>query len=204
MISVVDYGLGNLRAFANIYNQLNIPVQIADSEKQLLESTKIILPGVGSFDWALSKLEKSGLIGLLENLVLEKKVPVLGVCVGMQIMGTGSEEGEKKGLNWISGQVVKFRNECTKESLILPHMGWNHIEDTTRLNLVDKKTTGHKFYFLHSYHFVPHDTQHILAHTEYHYRFASVIGKDNIYGVQFHPEKSHNFGIEILKRFSEL
>ncbi|MEQ8314066.1 MAG: imidazole glycerol phosphate synthase subunit HisH [Gammaproteobacteria bacterium] len=204
MISVVDYGLGNLRAFVNIYNQLNIPVQIADSEEKLLESTKIVLPGVGSFDWALSKLEKSGLIGLLENLVLEKKVPVLGVCVGMQIMGTESEEGEKKGLNWIPGQVVKFSSKYAKEKLILPHMGWNHIEDATRLNLVDKKTTGQKFYFLHSYHFVPHDTEHILAQTEYHYRFASVVGKDNIYGVQFHPEKSHNFGIEILKRFSEL
>ena len=156
VITIVNYGLGNIKAFYNIYKSLNIKVQIASNAAQLLNSDKIILPGVGSFDWALERLNKSGMIETLNYLVLEKKIPILGVCVGMQIMAESSEEGQLKGLGWINANVSKIKEEFLKskvtQNLILPHMGWNDI-NLKKDSPLFKGLSKSQYYFLHSYCF---------------------------------------------------
>tara|TARA_Y100001968_G_C19424324_1_gene753486 strand:+ start:648 stop:1280 length:633 start_codon:yes stop_codon:yes gene_type:complete len=209
MISIVDYGLGNIRAFFNIYKSLNIPVQIASTPEILQTSTSIILPGVGSFDWAINKLNNSGLRPCLEDLVLEKKIPVLGICVGMQIMADQSEEGSLPGLGWIKGEVKKFtiksieKYQRDNQIMILPHMGWNNL---TKINDSDLfiDIIDHYYYFLHSYYFVPLDEESSLTKTDYYKSFSSSISSQNIYAVQFHPEKSHAAGVRLLENFSKI
>jgi glutamine amidotransferase len=194
-ICIIDYGLGNVRAFKNIYDKLNINSVIASKKEHLSDATHLILPGVGAFDWALSRLNESGLREVLDRLVIEKKLPILGVCVGMQIMASKSEEGVLPGLNWIKGKVIKFSNEIT-----LPHMGWNNIKPLIKSNLF-KEIINPKFYFLHSYYYRTNDQKHSISVTNYGNNFTSAINKKNIYGTQFHPEKSHENGIKILKNF---
>ena len=200
MISIIDYGLGNVRAFSNIFSSLNINHKIVNNISDLNNSTKIILPGVGSFDWAMSKLKTSGFKNILDDMVLIQKIPILGICVGMQLMASNSEEGNLSGLGWINGEVKKISNN--NENLILPHMGWNTVE--LQKNDLFKNIKDPKFYFLHSYCFVSNEKNSILGSTFYGRKFTSVIRKDNIYGIQFHPEKSHENGIYILKNFANL
>ena len=195
-VCIVDYGIGNIKAFKNTYNKLNIYSEIASKKIQLDNATHLILPGVGSFDWALSKLNQSGLRETLDMLVLKKKIPILGVCVGMQMMASKSEEGVLPGLNWIEGNVLKL-----DKKIILPHMGWNQAKPIKKSNLFDNLDNS-EFYFLHSYYFKTQHENHILSTTKYGNVFTSAINKNNIFGTQFHPEKSHQNGIKILENFA--
>ena len=204
MISIIDYGVGNVRAFLNIYKKLGYQVQLANNIIDLKKSTKIILPGVGNFDYAMQKLEDSQLLNCLNDLVLRKKIPVLGVCVGMQIMALSSEEGNKKGLGWIDAKVKKFDVEKINFKPHLPHMGWNNVIILSKNKILDNFPPFSKFYFLHSYYIECNDKKNDLASTNYGINFSSIVNKENIYGIQCHPEKSHQFGINLLENFAKL
>lgn len=206
MITIVDYGLGNIKAFANVYKRLNIPAIYASTPEQLQQATKIILPGVGAFDHAMHKLDTSGLRETLDNLVLEKKIPVIGICVGMQMMANDSEEGTSKGLGWINGTVRRFSypNEEIAKKHPLPHMGWNNINPVQESALVANLDQYKRFYFLHSYYFECVNTADIVATANYGFDYACIVNHNNIYGIQCHPEKSHHNGVALLKNFAEL
>jgi glutamine amidotransferase len=204
MTSIVDYGVGNINAIANIYKRLNFPVRIVRTAAELLKAERVILPGVGSFDWTMVRLNDSGLRDALDDVVLSKHKPVLGICVGMQMMAKRSEEGSLDGLGWIDADVRKFDVNSLSRRVCLPHMGWNDVEPRCERSLFrDIGATG-RFYFLHSYYFAPKNQDAILAVTHYGEAFASSVNSNNIYGVQFHPEKSHQWGIQLLKNFAEL
>ena len=203
MIVIVDYGLGNLMAFKNIYNQLNFKSIISSDPAVLKEASKIILPGVGSFDFAMSSLNNSGLRATLDELILIKKIPVLGVCVGMQMMAKSSEEGELNGLGYVNGLVKKFSMEQKMHPKPLPHMGWNEVFHSKDNMLFESIINGKRFYFLHSYYFEC-DNKEAIAFTSYGQKFTCGIKNENIYGVQFHPEKSHDVGTLLLKNFGNL
>lgn len=202
MVGIIDYGLGNIMAIRNIYLKEKIPVKLIKNCDDFDKVTHIILPGVGSFDNAMNLLNSSGLKKQLDNLVLNKKIPVLGICVGMQILGLKSDEGKLSGLGWINGNVIKFKNTSNKKFRI-PHMGWNSI-DPKNINLFKGLNNNSHFYFLHSYYFELLENNNTIAKTNYINSFSSAINLNNIYGVQFHPEKSHNNGITILKNFYSL
>lgn len=203
MISIINYGVGNIKAFANIYKNLNIPYKIAETAEALNDATKIILPGVGSFDHAMTSLHRSGMRKKLDELVLEKKLPTIGICVGMQMLANSSEEGEEAGLGWINGVVKKF--DPTKITYgPLPHMGWNNLTIKKKKRILENLDTDPKFYFLHSYYFQCDNQDDIAATATYGEEFACVINHENIYGIQCHPEKSHHNGITLLKNFGEL
>ncbi len=202
MISIVDYGVGNIHAIANIYKRLNIPVRTARTAEELAEAERVILPGVGSFDWAMTRLNNSGMRETLDDVVLSKGRPVLGICVGMQMIAKRSDEGSLEGLGWIDAEVKKFDVAAPSERAYLPHMGWNDVAPQCRECLFkDIGGTG-RFYFLHSYYFAPNDPKMILGVTDYGGPFASCVHAGNIFGVQFHPEKSHQWGIQLLKNFA--
>jgi imidazole glycerol-phosphate synthase subunit HisH len=200
MIAIINYGIGNINAFIHIYTQLKIPVSIVSCEKDLETATKIILPGVGAFDQAMQKLDQSGLRPILEQKVLVQKTPVLGICVGMQMLGDNSEEGKTSGLGWIKGRVRKLNFDG---DLPLPHMGWNDVEKINDSPLLTGLSDT-SFYFLHSYYFDCENSQDAIAVTDYGKKFTCMIHCQNVYGVQFHPEKSHDHGIQLLKNFANV
>lgn len=204
MIAIIDYGLGNVLAFANVYKQLNIPVVVAKNSADLKAASKLILPGVGSFDHAMELLDQSGMHETLDEVVLSARVPVMGVCVGMQILATSSEEGSLPGLGWIDGHVRRFALDASAGKPRLPHMGWNDVRPVPDSSLFLGLQKDARFYFLHSYYFECFSSQNVIAQTEYGVTFSSAVRADNIYGVQFHPEKSHHFGATLLKNFAEL
>ena len=205
MITIIDYGLGNIQAFLNIYKKLHIPVQVAKSENDLEGASKLILPGVGHFDYAMQRFNDSGMREKVEDLVLEDNVPVLGVCVGMQIMANSSEEGVEFGLGWISGTVKSLESIVkVSNNFPIPHMGWNSVTPNHKdlFNNIDSDDL--EFYFLHSYYFDCTSQENCIAATDYSSNFCCAINKKNIFGVQFHPEKSHHYGVNLLKNFAEL
>lgn len=204
MITIVDYGLGNIQAIANIYKRLNIPARTAATSEELEGAEKIILPGVGAFDWAMSRLEASGMRPRLDSLVLEDRRPVLGICVGMQMLGSASDEGELDGLGWIEGDIRRFDEAKFTGPTHLPHMGWNDVAPLAETPLFAGLEQDARFYFLHSYYFAPRSDADTLAVTEYGGSFACSVARDNVYGVQFHPEKSHQWGVRLLKNFAEM
>ena len=204
MITIIDYGLGNIRAFVNVYERLHIIVSVAKTAEDLKNATKIILPGVGAFDYAISQLNKSGMREILDKLVLEHQLPVIGICVGMQMLAKSSEEGVLPGLGWIDGTVKRFDASALKSKTQLPHMGWNTILPDSDNPLLVNLNNNSRFYFLHSYYFHCNDQNDTIATTEYGIQYTSAVNKKNIYGVQFHPEKSHHCGIQLLKNFAEL
>lgn len=204
MIAIVDYGLGNIQAFANIYKRLEVPVKLARTASDLTDATHAILPGVGAFDWAMDRLDQSGMRETLDRLALVDKRPVLGVCVGMQMMAKRSDEGQRAGLSWFDAEVRRFDETHIQGRTHLPHMGWNDVEPARSDGLFKAMGSGARFYFLHSYYFAPSDPAEILAAAVYGDRFACAVRRDNIHGVQFHPEKSHGWGIQLLKNFAEL
>jgi len=203
VIKIIDYGLGNIQAFLNAYNSLGIQAESVKVPDNLKDASHLILPGVGSFDQAMSMLNASGMREEISNLVLNKSIPILGVCVGMQILGNHSEEGVTKGLGFIEGAIKKINLNNQKYRYPLPHMGWNDIfiKKNTIFNGLE---VNPKFYFLHSYYFECDNNLSEIASFSYGSDMTCAINKKNIYGVQFHPEKSHHFGVKLLKNFSEI
>jgi glutamine amidotransferase len=204
MIAIVNYGLGNVRAFANLYRRLNISVTIAAQARDLDGATKLILPGVGSFDHAMELLNESGMREALDDMVLRRAVPVLGVCVGMQILAASSEEGRLSGLGWLEGRVRRFDEKTLRQPPRLPHMGWNDVIPRSGAGLFAGLERDARFYFLHSYYLDCRSNDDVLARSQYGIAFGCAVRSNNIYGVQFHPEKSHDYGVRLLKNFAEL
>jgi imidazole glycerol-phosphate synthase subunit HisH len=203
MIVIIDYGLGNLRAFINLYERLNIQVKVARVPDDLRDASKIILPGVGAFDYAMMQLNRSGMRDELEKQVLLNKIPIVGICVGMQMLAKSSEEGKLPGLGWIDGRVKLFDASTIPYKTRLPHMGWNTINPVNGIPLLSGFNKESRFYFLHSFYFVCNNEQDVIATTEYGIVFASAVRKENVFGIQFHPEKSHFNGIQLLNNFSK-
>lgn len=202
MIAVLDYGVGNTKAILNIYERMNIDVKAANSSNQLDEVDKIILPGVGAFDWAMEKFEQAKISDAVNKHVLIKKKPILGICVGMQMMTNGSHEGTLPGFGWFDTSCEKFNNKTSSRVLRLPHMGWNNVR-VEKKNLLFKNIDMPLFYFLHSYHLKP-KSDGAIATANYGYDFVCALADKNIFGVQFHPEKSHHWGTQLLKNFAAL
>ncbi len=199
MICIVDYGAGNIGSVRNMLRKLGLEVIVSSQEKDLRSCEKLILPGVGSFDYAMHNLKKSGLYDLLNELVLYDQKPILGVCLGMHLMTRASEEGVESGLGWIEADVKRF----TLDDLPVPHMGWNYIkqrQNTTPFQIDDFR----RFYFAHSYYVDCDHQDDIFFETVYGHSFVSAFRRKNIMGVQFHPEKSHMFGKNLFRFFCEL
>lgn len=204
MIGIVDYGSGNIQAIKNIYKSLKIDCKFVSAPVDFEGVTKIILPGVGAFDEAMSQLNESGMRSVLDLMVIDNNIPVLGVCVGMQIMALGSDEGELPGLGWFNAQVKLFDENMLAHKPKLPHMGWNEIQPKRAHLIFDSVDLEKGFYFLHSFYFKCNEEIDILAETFYGDIFHCAINKENVYGFQFHPEKSHSNGINLFKNFSEI
>lgn len=204
MIAIIDYGLGNVLAFANMYRRMAVPVSIARTAEDLAGATKLILPGVGAFDYAMDSFRRSGMYDIAVKRVTQDKVPVLGICVGMQMLAGGSEEGSEPGLNWVPGMVRKLDTTHFTQRTQLPHMGWNDVRPRQASPLFGGLETDARFYFLHSYYFDCQSQDDVLASAEYGSTFACAVNHENVYGVQFHPEKSHEFGARLLKNFADI
>jgi len=200
-VTIVNYGLGNISAFLHIYRHLGVSCGVAESPASLVSARRIILPGVGAFDWAMEKLYRSRMRSVLDDLVLNKGVPVLGVCVGMQMMGARSEEGSSDGLGWLDAEVLRFRPVTDAKHFALPHMGWNDVYPVNS-SILFQGIIEPVFYFLHSFYFAPRNRECVAAMTHYGLDFCSVASQGNVYGVQFHPEKSHGWGVQLLNNFS--
>lgn len=203
MITIVDYGLGNIRALLNAFARLKIEARTARSPAELGDATRLILPGVGHFDHAMRLLNESGMRERLDDLVLNKKVPILGICVGLQLLGGGSDEGKLPGLGWIDGRVKSLASLKPEGGLLVPHMGWNDVHPVRGNGLFKSLDTDSRFYFLHSYYMECSRPENVLAMARYGNDFACAVISENIYGVQFHPEKSHHFGTQLLSNFAQ-
>lgn len=205
MIAIIDYSVGNIKAFANIYHNSGIPFKIATSLKDLNKDvTKLILPGVGSFDHAMESLENSGMREKLDELVLQNKLPVIGICVGMQMLAHSSDEGSAKGLGWVDANVRKFSSTALGKRKPLPHMGWNNLSISSDDLIFKDLEADPRFYFLHSYYFECINDGDILATSDYGEEFACIVKSGNVYGIQCHPEKSHYNGVQLLNNFGRL
>ena len=201
MITIVNYGLGNLGSISNMLNRIGKTSELATSIEQIMKAEKLILPGVGSFDLAMKNLNESGLLNTLNDKVLNQRTPVLGICLGMQLLTKGSEEGKLPGLGWIDAYTYKFTNNNT---LKVPHMGWNEVHVSKPHALINSLSVPSRYYFVHSYYVKYNDREDELMSCNYGIDFTCAIQHENIMGVQFHPEKSHKFGMELLRNFSEL
>ncbi len=205
MIGIIDYGVGNIEAFATIYKQLNMPFKIIRTKHDFECVNKLILPGVGAFDHTMQKLNNSGLRARLEHLVLVEKMPILGICVGMQLLAHSSQEGTLAGLGWIKGKVKSLIEVVQAKHLPLPHMGWNELKLKQAQHPLFHNFNGHhRFYFLHSYYFECENPENDIASAFYGDNFSAVIQAGHIFGMQCHPEKSHHNGVQFLKNFGEL
>jgi imidazole glycerol-phosphate synthase subunit HisH len=202
MITIVDYGVGNLASIANMLKKGGAQSLITSDPGALADAEKLILPGVGAFDAGMKHLAARKLIEPLNRAVLERRVPVIGLCLGMQLMTKRSTEGSETGLGWLDADTVRFRID--DPSVKVPHMGWNTMRFTHASPLADGLDDDARFYFVHSFHLVCRDRADILGETHYGYDFASSIERDNIMGVQFHPEKSHRFGLQLLRNFAAM
>jgi len=203
MLTIVDYGVGNLASMQNMLKKIGVPSRITSAEAQIESATKIILPGVGAFDTCAAKLSESGLLPVLNEVVLKRGITVLGVCVGMQLFMRGSEEGILPGLGWIDGRIVRFKQELLPSSLKVPHMGWTDVLPAKK-SLLFTNIVDARYYFVHSYHAEVVHQEDILVNADYGYRFVSGVERKNILGVQFHPEKSHRYGMKLLENFAKL
>jgi glutamine amidotransferase len=203
MIVVIDYGMGNVGSILNMLKRIGAKALLSSKLDDVAEAEKLILPGVGAFDHGMKNLEALGLIPVLDQRVRRQATPILGICLGMQLFTLRSEEGVRDGLGWFEGETVRFKMEGRTEQLRVPHMGWNTAQTVTPSPLFEHSSADSRFYFVHSYHVTCHDPSDVLATTRYGYEFVSAVQKGRMVGVQFHPEKSHKFGMQILKNFVE-
>lgn len=203
MIVIVDYGVGNLGSIQNMLKKIGAPVTISRDFSEIRKAKKLILPGVGAFDTAAKKLAECDLIPVLNECVFNSKIPILGLCVGFQLMTACSQEGSLPGLGWFQAKTVKFKIPNEQPQFKVPHMGWNTIIPNQESRLLHGFENDSRFYFVHSYHVESEDSASISAQTKYGYPFVSAMEKGNIAGVQFHPEKSHRFGMKLFKNFVE-
>lgn len=201
MIVIVNYGLGNLSSIKNMLDYLNVNSKISNDFKDINNAKFLILPGVGNFDIAMKKIYEMNLKSVLEKKVLDEKIPILGICLGMQLFFLNSEEGEMKGLNWIKGDVKKIK---PNGKLKVPHMGWNDVYAYKKNKFSSLLIKDSRFYFVHSYFVKTRNRKHSLMYTNYGFDFDVVINDKNIYGCQFHPEKSHKFGLNFLQTFLKI
>lgn len=205
MIHIVDYGVGNIQAFLNLFKRLGVDAQRSCTPDALAGATRLVLPGVGHFDHAMHRLNVSGLRPRLEELVQGSQVPVVGVCVGMQMLAQGSDEGVLPGLNWISGRVRSFSSNPKSADLPMPHMGWNELKARAGAKLFARGFDERpQFYFLHSYYFDAQNKEDVAATAHYGVDFDAVVSRGHIHGIQCHPEKSHHWGEQLLKNFVEI
>jgi glutamine amidotransferase len=200
MIAIIDYGMGNLRSVLKKFENLKIEAQITGDLKEIEKADKLILPGVGHFANGVKNLKEKGIWEVLNEKVLVKQTPILGICLGMQLMAGFSEEGNCEGLNWFDSKVVKFRINNTLQYKV-PHMGWNQLTVERECLLSKMISESDTFYFVHSFHIICNNKEDIIFSTDYEYKFTSAINKGNIWGVQFHPEKSHIAGEQMLNNF---
>jgi len=205
MIRIVDYGVGNIQAFITIFKRLGIPAERALVAADLSDASHLILPGVGHFDHAMERLNESGMRSILEDLVMIKSIPIMGVCVGMQMLANGSEEGSLLGLGWVPGRVRSFVSHPEVSSLPMPHMGWNDVEPLpdSRL-LAEGFDDAPQFEFVHSYYFDAENKNDVAATAHYGISFDAMVSRGHIHGVQCHPEKSHHWGAQLLKNFAKV
>jgi len=203
MIVIVDYGMGNLAAVRNMLAKIGVPAAVSSDPLEIMQAQKLILPGVGAFDSAVTNLEQRGLRDVLNTMVLTRRTPVLGICLGMQLMTSSSEEGKLRGLGWIDAQTVRFQLEALEKRYPVPHMGWNTVKQARPHPLFPDSDEEQRFYFVHSYYVRCVHSGDVLTKTMYGHEFVSGFQRDNIAGFQFHPEKSHKYGMRLLKNFNE-
>jgi glutamine amidotransferase len=196
--------MGNMGAVLNTLSRIGIDARVSSDLSDIKAAEKLIIPGVGAFDKGMGNLEERHIVSLLNKRVLEDKIPVLGICLGLQLMSKMSEEGTLRGLGWLEADTKLFRFNNTKSNVKVPHMGWGTIKIKRKNALFNNIGNDSKFYFLHSYHIVCNNDKDVLATATYGYEFVCAVKKDNIFGVQFHPEKSHKAGIEVLKNFARI
>lgn len=205
LITIIDYNAGNIKSIQNMLKRIGVKSAISNNVDEIKKAEKLILPGVGNFDHGMSNLKSAGLIDVLNQKVLIDKTPLLGICLGAQMLGNKSEEGVEKGLGWIDMDIIKFDPSKMEATDKIPHMSWSEIaikkQDSKLMISLNNQS---RFYFVHSYHMKPNDEDNTLATSFYSYDFVSVVEKENIYGVQFHPEKSHKYGMKVLENFSNL
>lgn len=202
MVTIVDYGMGNLGSIQNMFKRIKVNSEVTGDRNRIARAEKLLLPGVGAFDAAMQKINDSGFRDVLDEKALMEKIPILGICLGMQLLTGSSEEGSLPGLGWVRARTVKF--DFSNPALKIPHMGWNLVHDAKGSRLTDGLPEETRFYFVHSYHVVCNDTADVLMTTFYGDSFHSIIQHDNIYGAQFHPEKSHKFGMKLLQNFANI
>jgi len=205
MITIVDYGMGNLGSIKNMFKYIGVEATIESDVDKIKNAPKILLPGVGSFDTAMKKINESDLIEVLNEKALKEQVPVLGICLGMQLLTNSSEEGNLAGLGWIDAKTISFKNRIDKKYRI-PHMGWNIVNQSNESLLTSnfEEFIESRFYFVHSYFVKVEDEKNSILKSNYGVEFDSAIQKDNIYGAQFHPEKSHKFGMKLFENFARI
>lgn len=203
MIVIIDYGMGNLRSVYNKFKRIGVQCVISSNKHDIESAEKLILPGVGHFKYGIENLYKLDLIELLNKKVIDDKIPILGICLGTQLFCKHSEEGSSNGLGWIDAEVIRF---CVSDKIKykIPHMGWNNVNIVKSNELNKNLNEDDQFYFVHSYHLKCNNNSDIWMTTDYHHNFVSAINKENIFGTQFHPEKSHDAGYALLTNFAKL
>ena len=204
MIIIIDYGMGNLNSILNMVKKIGAEATISSNISDIEKAQKLILPGVGAFDTGMKNLHDLGFTSLLNDKIIENKTPILGICLGMQLFTNQSEEGERPGLGWINAETIRFRFDKTKTALKIPHMRWNTLKIQKQNPLFNDFYKESRFYFVHSYHVHCKNKKDVLTKTYYGHDFVSSIMKDNILGVQFHPEKSLKYGMKFLENFVKL
>jgi len=202
MLTIVDYGMGNLGSIANMLKYIGTKVTVESDIDKIKSASRIILPGVGSYDAAMKTINESQLKEVLNEKALKEQVPILGICLGMQLLTQGSDEGDSEGFGWINARAISFKDKIDRRYRV-PHMGWNVVNKCEGSLLTDGLEEA-KFYFIHSYFVKVEDDKNSILKTDYGIKFDSAIQKDNIFGVQFHPEKSHKFGMTLLKNFIKI
>jgi len=202
MIAIMDYGLGNIGSIANMLSKIGEKeICFAKTSEELINADKIILPGVGSFDAGMMMLNESGMRNELDVQVIKNHKPILGICLGMQMLGLNSEEGKSAGLGYIDFHCAKFPDELLTRKLRIPHMGWDYISLEKRDQITSDFYEDMKFYFVHSYYAICNNEEDVLFSCDYGFKFTAGVSRENIYGVQFHPEKSHKYGMKLLENF---